>query len=435
MKKSASLCSMALVIMVSAIYLPMLYKKIFFKEIGKTHLFYSPVSRDFILKEKFSAVPREAVKTSLDHHTGIAYKKADNTYVSRMDFEKHLPFIFYKNMEMWGLLPLTFDNETFDKQAIKKNRRVLELKSRQIFGNHPVTPLWPLLESNPGRARLVFPEDRFAMTHDAMEFINADTNKKDTALTKLFTKALRQKGFVFPAQSVNGKFTVLKPFDEGVFLVDANFNVFHVKRVNGNPMVIKTPIDPALKTRHIKVSENKLKKYFGLLLTCDGQINLLTCDNYTLIALPLKAYSPDTMDLKLIFNPLFTTAVYSNETMIWALAMDKNFVPIDRFSHPMSRGDAYFAKKAFHMLFPFALNFDTLNKGFVDLRFQGSGKACLPGLATCLVFFLCQNLLVKKKRPGFWNTALVGTLGIYGLIAVHMADLDVHEQKPINQTP
>ena len=181
----------------------MYYEKIFFKQVDKTHLFYSPVSRDFILKEKFTGpVPEQALEKSVDHHTGIAYQKADKTFVSRRDFEKHLPFIFYENMEIWGLLPLKFDGRKFDKQAIKKNRWVLELKSCDITDRRPFTPLWPLLEANPGQARLVFPDDRFRMTGTSMEFINADTNKKDKALTDSFTMALKEKGFIFPARSV-----------------------------------------------------------------------------------------------------------------------------------------------------------------------------------------------------------------------------------------
>ena len=53
-------------------------------------------------------------------------------------------------------------------------------------------------------------------------------------LTKLFTSALKAEGFIFPARSVNGKFTILKPFDEGAFIVDAKYQVFHLKRQNQN---------------------------------------------------------------------------------------------------------------------------------------------------------------------------------------------------------
>ena len=82
----------------------------------------------------------------------------------------YLPFIFYKNMEIWGLLPLELAGRKFDKKSIKAGRRVMELKSREITGNSPQTPVWPLLESNPGQARLVFPDDRFHMTPSAMKF-------------------------------------------------------------------------------------------------------------------------------------------------------------------------------------------------------------------------------------------------------------------------
>ncbi|MCK5349545.1 MAG: DUF4857 domain-containing protein [Desulfobacula sp.] len=425
MKKCACLCFTLLVILVSAIYLPILYEKVFFKQIKKTHLFYSPVSRDFILKEKFTGpVPEQALKNSVDHHTGIAYQKADNTYVSRRQFEKHLPFIFYKNMEIWGLLPLELGGRKFDKQTIKKNRRVMELKSIDIIDRRPFTPFWPLLESNPGQARLVFPDDRFRMTPTAMEFINADTNRKDKALTKTFTNALKDCGFIFPVQSINGKFTVLKPFDEGIFMVDAKFSVFHVKRINGKPEIIKTPIDTRLKTRFIKISENRQKQYYGLLLTHTGQLNLLSYDNYKLIPLPLIHYDPDCMDIKLIFNPLFCTAVYSDQTMIRALAMDRDFTIIKKFSHTMSRARVTLAKQVYHTLFPFCIYFDTENSGFLSMQVQSEGKYALLGLIVCLGIFFSKTMLGRKKPPGLWKTALVATTGIYGFIAINIIDID-----------
>lgn len=57
--------------------------------------------------------------------------------------------------------------------------------------------------------------------------------------------------------------------------MDHNFDVFHVKRVDGKPLIVKTPISPDLKIRAIKVSENKQKKYYGMALSGDGRIYLL----------------------------------------------------------------------------------------------------------------------------------------------------------------
>jgi hypothetical protein len=197
--------------------------------------------------------------------------------------------------------------------------------------------VWPLLESDPEQARLVFPEDRFRMTDQAMQFINADFNTLDQDLTEQFTGALTKAGFVFPARSVNGKFTILKPFDEGVFLEDAEYRVFHVQRHRGEPLVTHTGIDPGVKTRCIKISENRRREYYGLLLAADNSLFLLTYDNYRLIQLPLENYDPDCMDFKLLVNPLYRTAVWSDEATIWAMAMENAYRVIDRYTHRMSR--------------------------------------------------------------------------------------------------
>lgn len=426
MKRLPLFCYTLLAILVTAVYLPMIYDKVFFKKIEKTHLFYSPVSQDFIFKEKLvGPVPEEAQGFAVDHHTGIAYKKADGTYLPRVDFEKHLPFIFYKNMEIWGLLPLELNGRAFDKAAIKADRKVMELKSRNIPDKAPVVKFWPLLESNPGQARLVFPEDRFRTTDTAMVFINADTNTEDKALTETYTRALKDKGFRFPARSVNGKFTVLKPFDEGVFLVDADYRVFHLKRVNGMPQVVATHIPADLKTRHIKVSENKQKEFYGLLLTQDGKVNLLSYDNYGLIPVPIEGYDPDRMDLKLIFNSLYTTAVYSDDTIIRAVAMDNTFTPVHSYVHTMSRVTPTTASKIHDFLFPFALKVGARETDeFTRVSFVPGNWISLGGMALCAVVFFGISVLGRGRRPDAGRLALVALTGIYGLIAVSLVEPD-----------
>jgi hypothetical protein len=425
MKRFSLICYLLLIIGLAAVYLPLLYEKICLDPVGKTHLFYSPVNCDFIYKEKITGpVPSGAVGLAMDHHSGLAYRKADGTYVDRQTFEKHLPFIFYKNMEIWGLLPITLNGQSFDKKTIKAGRRVLELKAREIPGRAPVSPLYPLLESNPGQARLVFPDDRFRMAPDAMVFINADTNEKDKGLTDTFTRALTDKGFAFPARSVNGKFTVLKPFDEGVFLVDDQYRVFHVKRVDGRPWVVKTPISPELKIRHIKVSENRQKEYYGLALG-DKKVGLVSWETYRYIPLPLADYDPDHMDLKLIFNPLCCTAVYSDGSVIRALAMGKNFGPIKSYVHTMSRANATLGLGIRDLLFPFRFRLGTQEESeFISLSLETGSAWSLAGMVLCALLFTMGIRMGRGTwpKPGF--LALVALTGIYGLIAAAIADPD-----------
>ena len=412
-----------LVILVSAVYLPGLYDKIFMDEVEKTHLFYSPVSQDFILKEKIvGKVPETAKGFAFDHHSNLAYMKADGTYVPRRVFERHLPFIYYKNMEILGVLPITLSGRIFDKKTIKTQRRVLELKARELPGRYPEVPFYPLLESNPGQARLVFPEDRFRMTDTDMEFVNADANMLDTVLTRMYTHTLKKKGFKFPARSVNGKFTVLKPFDEGVFLVDHVFHVFHVKRVDDKPVIVKTPISPDLKIRAIKISENKQKKYYGLALSGDGRIFLLGYDNYKLTPIPLADYDPDRMDLKLIFNPLYCTAIYSDDTTIRAVAMNKNLVPINTFVHTMSRATTTITTKVRDLLFPFSLALGTTrSSGYVTARAVPGTIWSLVGMGICVLLFIGGTKIITGQWPRGIRIITVAFTGIYGLIAMSIA--------------
>jgi hypothetical protein len=419
MRHLAAFALIALTVIVAAVYLPLLYGKLFVKPVEKTHLLFSPVTRGFIYKEKIvGAVPQAARHKAEDHHAEIAYRDEDGTYYSRVEFEKRLPFIYYKNMELWGLLPLRLGGRDFDKQAIQQNRQVLELKSGEINDRRPQTPVWPLLESNPTQARLVFPEDRFRMTDDAMQFVNADDNIVDEALTAMFTAALTEKGFVFPARSVNGKFTILKPFDEGVFIVDDRYRVFHVKRRNGRPVVAETGIAPELKTRHIEISENQRREYYGFLLADDDSLHLLTYDNYRLIRLPLDNYDPNRMDFKLLVNPLYRTAVWSDDTVIRAVAMDADFRIVDRYTHRMSRATVTPMQRVYQVLFPFSLHLEAGGGQFLRLSLRPGGWLSLIGLAVSLAGFALVRRLRQGRLPRAAECGLVAVTGLFGWIAL-----------------
>ena len=420
MRKLSFSAMFVLLICVLSLYLPMLYTKIFIQEVENTHLFYSPVSKQFIYKEELTGpLPAESIAKAEDHHQGIAYRNQHGEWFNRVEFEKQLPFIYYKNMELWGLLPLNIDGKVLDKKTIQSNRMVLALHSGEISDRGPHTDLYPLFESNLNQVRLVFPEDRFRMTSEAMQFINADTNSEDSSLTGLFTSALIDKGFVFPARSVNGKFTVLKPYDEGAFLVDANYNVYHVQRNDDKPVVTKTPIPSDLKTRFIKVSENKSRKNLGLLLAGNGELFVLTNNNYSLFQLPLEKYNANTMDFKMISNPLFITAIYSDHETVRAIAMDKEYKPVDQFEHRMSRANVTTTKKLYDLLFPFSLQLTQDDGAYLHSGVRFGSWISFIGLMFCsMVLFVWRKMGRENRVPLGREVGLVALCGIFGLLAL-----------------
>ena len=394
-----------LAILVMSVYLPMLYQKVFVAKTGRTHLFYSPVIKKFVF--------REIVK---DHRFLTQDETGRN--LDRKTFETLIPFIYYKNMELWGLLPFEIDDQSFDKETIKANRQVVELKPRMIADCSPQDEIYPLIESQPDQALLVFPKDRFRIT-DRMEFVNADNNTVDEGLSRVFTRALKEVGFKFPARLVAGKGTILKPFDEGYFVVDIAGAVFHIKRVRGKPLCVRTPIPADLGIRSIRISENRKKEFYGMLLTDSGKLFLISYDNYRLIPLPVDNYNPDTMNYKLIINPLYKTAVYSDKTMIYATAMTPDYETIARYKRAMQTSRQTPAKTFYSACFPFSIQVKDHTSDYMTFNLITNGWKGLIGVGLSIVIYLLFVCLRKRNLKEVWSDlAVIALSGVYGLIAV-----------------
>lgn len=392
-------------VVVMAIALPQLYDKVFAVKVARTQMFYSPVSETFVFREHFG-----------DHN--FIYRDREGNEFDRKTFETLIPFIYYKNMDIWGLLPLKLDGRSFDAPTIKSNRQVFELKPRDIVDNRPSIDIYPLLESNPGRARLRFPEDVFRMSGDEAEFVNVDVNARDDDLTAAFTQALSQAGFRFPARLIAGKATILKPFDEGYFAVDDTGQVFHLKRVDGRPQVVRTPIPMDIDIRHIKVSENKRRAYYGSLLTRDGKLFLISYDGYRLVELPTDGYDPDTMSYKLLMNPLYKTAIFTNRQTVKAVAMDAAFRPIDSYERAVPGTSGMLYAKVAKGLFPFAITLRDDNRSYLTWKLIWNGVVSLIGVVMSLMVYAVLVRWRGDRLGESWpDMVLIAFAGVYGLIA------------------
>ena len=399
------LAMLVLVTVLAAIGLPRLHALVFAVDAAPTHLFYSPVEKAFVFRE---------------HRGGhdFTYGDQHGATFDRRAFETRIPFIYYKNMDLWGLLPLTIDGRSFDLQTIRDERQVLELKAREIADRRPGIAVYPLIESNPGRARLRFPEDVFRMTPDAMEFLNVDTNTVDPALTARFTGALLAAGFTFPARLVAGRPTILKPFDDGYLMVDAEGVVFHVRRVDGEPVVVRTAVPTDLDIRHIKVIESQRREVRALVLGHDDRLWLMRYDDYGLVPLPTRGYDPDRMDYKILLNPIHATAVYGDGEMTHAVAMGLDFVPLADYTRPtpppVRVPGAWLADAAA----PVSLDLADPDGTYLVWTARGHGLLGLAGVAFAYAGLV---LLARRRRVGLRRMLpaflLALPFGAYALLA------------------
>ncbi|AHF02727.1 hypothetical protein MARPU_01795 [Marichromatium purpuratum 984] len=395
-----------LTVFLLAVWLPQLHGLLAEQRLGKTRLFYSPVIERFVYTEQLGP----------GHQ--FVYRDENGTDYDRRTFETLIPFIYYKNMELWGRLPLALAGQRFDRETIVAERQVLELKPRELPEHAPRIALYPLLESNPGRARLRFPEN-VVRPGNELTFIDSDHNRRDPELSERFTNTLAEAGFRFPVQATFARVSILKAFDAGHFLLDAQGALFHLRRVDGQPRVDRVPLPVGVEIRHLKVTENKRREILGILLTRDDRLLLLREADYGLVPLELPGYQPDRMALKILFDPLHRTAIYSDQQQIQAVVMDHQWQPIASHRRAMTTHREGVGERIWEALVPFELALHDPDQRYLQLMPRPHGPSALFGIGLALLLTLVR---LKRHRPqpaqAGAELLLVGLTGLYGLAAL-----------------
>lgn len=439
MNRTLPMCCLTILsILVLAWVLPLLYDTALLKSLDRTHYFYSPVLKKFIYTEQTHASDPQAAQKADGHHADIVYKDEDGNYHDRLAFEAALPFIYFRNMEMRGLLPLQLDGNTLQRADIERARRVLELPARHLDGKRPPRGYLPLIEARPGQVALLYPADRFCLTEKVMRFLNADTMRIDPELTRRFTAALREAGFSFPARHVGGNFTTFKPHEGGIYLVDQRNALFHLLRRNNRPQVRRVMLPQGVAPRHVLVSESRERIWGGMMLDWQNRIWLMREGKEEsvpqLLPLSLPHYDPETMDCKLIFDPLYLTAIVSDESRLYASVyalpqgddMPATLLPLRTAMHHMPRDKRIWTHHVGETLFPFRVVFSREDSALRTPEILPSPGWLSGAFPLCLLLGAGYAARLYRRREltgGRWlETGLVAAAGIYALIPLLLLD-------------
>ncbi len=417
----AGFCMYALSICFFAWAFPMFYSLLFVKVVDKTHMFYSPVGNNMVYTEQILERDVKAEEKSENHHSDVVYKNEKDDYFTRNEFEAQIPFIYYRNMELRKLLPMTLHGKAFDSATIQKARRVLEMPARLLDDNVYKEKIYPLIDANPGQVALVLPADRVRFSGSEFQFIDSDLNAVDAEQSKVYTQSLLDKGFTFPAKGVWGNFTTFKPYEGGVFVVDAAGKTFQIIRRSNKLEIIQMPFPASVVPKKIVIAEAKDRKYLGLVLDTKERMYLLHEKDFKLTHIPTPNYVSAGMDFKLIMDPLFITAVYSDDAYIYASAFNnaenlaQALEPLHSFKHQMSRNKSTVISKTADVLFPFSLSFNDLhsNKGQWILKISPMyvGFTLLFNAALAVAY----GLLFRRHSPRrvFIQSGIIVILGVY----------------------
>ncbi len=417
----AGICMYILSICFFAWVFPMFYSLLFVKTVDKTHMFYSPVDNNMIFTEQILQRDLKAEEKSENHHSDVVYKNEKGEYFTRNEFEAKIPFIYYRNMELRKLLPMTLHGKSFDSKSIQQERRVLEMPARLHDNNMYKEAIYPLIDANPGQVALVLPADRMRFNNKQLQFIDSDLNAVSTQQTELYTKTAQEAGFIFPARGVWGNFSTFKPYEGGVFAVDAAGKTFHLLRKNNMLTIKQLPFPKDVIPKKIVIAEAKDRKYLGLVLDSKDNVYLLHEKDFSLTHIPTPHYVSAHMDFKLIMDPLFITAVFSDVRHIHAVAFNNatTLAPkldiLHKYTHTMSRSAPTVMSNIAHAIFPFSLSFQDIhsNKGQWAIKISPSyiGLGMLFNALLALIYFICYRSHSQKRV--LLQSACIVVLGVY----------------------
>lgn len=385
--------------------LPQLYWTAFDKPINAPFVMYSCTDNDFMILQ---AEGGQAER----------FDTRGNKY-TREEYEQKLPLMYTRQLLVSGTMPDTIRGIPMDMHALNKAKSTFRFKPEDMSSPQP--RLYPLFESESGRANIEMPDDYFRINW-RMEFIKASNNQIDEPKSQLYTAALQKKGFTFPAKSISGLPTTRKSCDEGYFITDAANQLFHLKMMEGHPYVRKVELPANLKFRYISCVDFKDKKFYAYLFSDQNEIYILTQDLYELVKLPVEGFNPDIYELQ-IYGDIFhyNVVVKSDNHIKVDVLTYTDFQKVDTYKKNwLKRSDRSKGLIAAGF-FPFQLKLTDNNSNYINFYFEFS-KGFFWILLNLLLTGVHLLFLVRRKailRKHIADLGIVVATGIFGFIAVN----------------
>ncbi len=299
------LCFIVLVLLVWQ--LPWLINFLRTPDSNNTFALYSSLADDFICNQ-FVGEDKKLHRYGTD---GREYSTAET--------DSLLPCFFMRQLVADGRFPDSIHGRVVTPHEVQQTNISIRLNPRDINGNN--IALYPLIESMPKRVDLEWPDDMFRITDTGIEFIKMETNEVKTQKSRLFTEALQEKGFSFPALWVSGNPSVRKAYDEGYLILDAQHRLFHLKRCAGRPFMHEFPIPEGVILTHVFAIEPAARQFRGLAVDTENRLYVLTSD-YRIALTGVESFQPVTDRLMILGNMFDWTVSVLDDYAIHHYALD-----------------------------------------------------------------------------------------------------------------
>ena len=183
-------------------YLPSLYRRTVEKRPLKTMIYFSEVSRDFV-------IARETVD-SASQQGSMLYYDGRNNLLSETEYMQLLPFNNRRKLKLMGIMPDSLNGVELTTDILKNVKRSMLIADRSF-----TYQIDPLFESEPERLGVTLPDDLFRIRKNGIEFIDCETGEIRKEKSERFEEAMRATGFEAPASGIYGIPSVIKRWDSG----------------------------------------------------------------------------------------------------------------------------------------------------------------------------------------------------------------------------
>ncbi len=386
-----------------AIVLPRLYWMAFAKPIRTPFIQYSCIDNGFLI---------------LRTEEGVKRTNQKGEEFTREEYEQKLPFMYTRQLLMNGTLPDSIDGVEMDLHQIGRYRSTFRSRPKDIHAPRP--SLYPLFESQSGRASLEMPEDYFRITW-RMEFIDANSNSINEEKSRMFSAVLYKRGFQFPATSINGIPTTLKSCDEGYLVTDAANQLFHVKMVKAKPFVRKVELPEGLRFKSIQCVDFDDKLYYAYLFSEDNHLYVLTQYDYLLEPFPENDIDPDRYEIRIYGDLLNFNLLVQGDGFVRSHVFDRDKKLMDEYSESWPVQEMRTEGKIAATLFPAQLKMTDSKSSYLNFYLQLSKG--FNWLISSLLLAVAQVVNIRKRKASLKNQALdiviICITGIFGFLAVN----------------
>lgn len=385
-------------VMVLAMTLPELYRKYFEERPVKKLIYYSEISKNFMISEEYSDTLTHETKT-------VYYDQTGKPYTER-EYNRQLPFLYTRKLALLGELPDSVNGVEFNRQLVKTTKRGMLMPASSF-----AFQLNPLFESESGKVRPELPDDLFRINRRGIEFLDPETNKILPEKSRIFNDAMKAAGFQAPARDIYGIPSTLKSRDDGYFVIDSRGELFHLKRIKDRPYCRHI-------AKNITVSSMKCMvpgDLYAYIYDEQGQLYILRTD-YSIKRLPIR---PGNGRFVYSANCFYKTYKNTDNDSVRLYVLNADYDLEDY--HAMAT-DSYAKSPAAQIeqhLFPLKL---MLTPGYAHLIPLFNPFRRFIWLNLVLTLVLAGIKLRNHRQLGnpfnLLDLAVTGIFGIFGFIAV-----------------